>query len=80
MHWVNWGKVTKPKDLGGLGLQAAKGRNTALLAKLNWRFHLESDALWVPVLKKKYCTKRRIGSNREARADFFPHLERYEKR
>lgn len=35
MHWVNWGKVTKPKDLGGLGLQTIKGRNTTLLAKLN---------------------------------------------
>ncbi|KAL0006038.1 hypothetical protein SO802_013599 [Lithocarpus litseifolius] len=58
MHWVNWGKVTKPKDLGGLGLQSAKGRNTALLAKLNWRFHTEDDALWVRVLKKKYCTNR----------------------
>ena len=45
MHWVNWDVVTKPKFLGGLGLQSTKGRNTALLAKLNWRFHTESDAL-----------------------------------
>ena len=35
MHWVNWRKVTRPKDVGGLGLQTAKGRNTALLVKLN---------------------------------------------
>ena len=34
MHWVNWDVVTKPKDAGGLGLQSAKGRNTALLALL----------------------------------------------
>ena len=38
MHWVGWDKVTTPKDRGGLGLQSAKGRNAALLAKLNWRF------------------------------------------
>ncbi|KAK7854352.1 putative ribonuclease h protein, partial [Quercus suber] len=63
MHWVNWGKVTKPKDLGGLRLQTAKGRNIALLTKLNWRFHTETDALWVWVLKNKYCTKRRISSS-----------------
>lgn len=44
MHWVGWKKVTKPKEDGGLGLQTAKGRNTTLLAKLNWRFHSESNA------------------------------------
>ena len=38
MHWVRWEKVTKPKDLGGLSLQSAKESNTALLAKLNWRY------------------------------------------
>ena len=35
IHWVGWQKVTKSKEEGGLGLQSAKGRNTALLAKLN---------------------------------------------
>ena len=59
MHWVNWGEVTKPKEAGGLGLQAAKGRNTALLAKLNWRFHTEKNAPWVKVLKFKYCNRDR---------------------
>ena len=72
MHWVNWGKVTKPKDLGGLGLQTTKGRNTALLAKLNWRFHTEIDALWVQVLKKKYCTNGLINSSPEARLPSSP--------
>ena len=66
MHWVNWDAVTKPKKLGGLGLQSAKGRNTALLAKLNWRFHTENDAPWVKVLKYKYCTRQRINSRNEA--------------
>ena len=35
IHWVGWEKVTKPKEEGGLGLQTAKGRNVAFLAKLN---------------------------------------------
>ena len=60
IHWVGWQKVTKPKDEGGLGLQEAKGRNTALLAKLNWRFHTEEEALWVRVLKGNYCSSRRL--------------------
>ncbi|XP_065629558.1 uncharacterized protein LOC112003977 [Quercus suber] len=46
MHWVGWYKVTKAKEKGGLGIQLAKGRNQALLAKLNWRFRMENDALW----------------------------------
>ena len=60
MHWVNWAEVTKPKEAGGLGLQYAKGRNTALLAKLNWRFHIEKNAPQAKVLKFKYCTRQRI--------------------
>ena len=56
VHWVGWGKVTQPKSEGGLGLQSAKGRNTALLTKLNWRFHTEEESLWVRVLKAKYCS------------------------
>ena len=35
IHWVGWNKVTKPKKVGGLGLQSAKGRNIVLLTKLN---------------------------------------------
>nr|XP_023914532.1 uncharacterized protein LOC112026083 [Quercus suber] len=50
VHRVGWHKVTKPKEEGGLGIQAAKGRNQALLVKLNWRFRMEKDALWVRVL------------------------------
>ena len=55
MHWVGWRKVTRPKEHEGLGLQMAKGRNTALLAKLNWRFHSEKNAPWARVLRLKYC-------------------------
>ena len=44
LHWVGWEKVAKPKKVGGMGLQTAKGRNSAFLAKLNWRFHIESES------------------------------------
>ncbi|KAL0008397.1 hypothetical protein SO802_009899 [Lithocarpus litseifolius] len=46
MHWVGWEKVTRPKTEGGLGIQTAKGRNMAYLAKFNWRFHEEKESLW----------------------------------
>ena len=62
MHWVGWKKVTRPKDEGGLGLQTAKGRNTVLLAKINWRFHTEDKAPWANVLRLKYCYPRRLNS------------------
>ncbi|KAK9988172.1 hypothetical protein SO802_028411 [Lithocarpus litseifolius] len=62
MHWVGWSKVTKPKEEKGLGLQSAKGRNLALLAKLNWRLQTEGESLWAKVLKGKYCSTRRVTS------------------
>ena len=39
--------MTKSKEEGGLGLQSAKGKNIAILFKLNWRFHTEKEAPWV---------------------------------
>ncbi|KAK9986020.1 hypothetical protein SO802_030971 [Lithocarpus litseifolius] len=53
-------RVTKPKEEGGLGLQSTKGRNLALLVKLNWRFHSEGEALWDQVLRRKYCSRIRL--------------------
>ena len=50
------------KMKGGLGLQTAKGRNTALLAKLNWRFHTKDKASWAKVLRMKYCSPQRLNS------------------
>ena len=54
--------MAKPKEEGGLGLKAAKGRNVALLAKLNWRFHMERGKPWVEVLRMKYCNQRRVNT------------------
>ena len=35
VHLIGWGKVTKAKEEGGLGIHAVKPKNTTLLAKLN---------------------------------------------
>ena len=69
IHWVGWEKVMKSKEEGGLGLQIAKRRNVALLAKLNWRFQMEGEAYWVRVLKMKNCSQRR---KEAANADTLP--------
>ena len=68
---MGWEKITKPKKVGGLGLQTSKGRNTALLAKLNWRFHTEGDAFWVRVLKHKYCSQQRLRSRNQNKLPCF---------
>ena len=35
LHLVVWNKIIQPKEEGGLGIQAARAKNVALLAKLN---------------------------------------------
>lgn len=45
IHMVSWKTITKSKKEGGLGLQEAKAKNTALIAKLNWRFNNEKNSL-----------------------------------
>lgn len=52
----------KPKEEGGLGIQASKAKNIALLAKLNWRMYQDQGAPWARVLLKKYCSILRARS------------------
>ena len=60
LHLVGWSKIVKPKEDGELGIQVAKAKNLALLAKLNWRMYEEKDALWAQVILKKYCSLSRV--------------------
>ena len=50
--------MIESKEEGGLGLQTAKGRNIALLTKLNWRFHTKKEAPWAKVLRLKYYSNK----------------------
>ena len=45
LHLVGWSKITKPKKEGGLGVQVAKAKNIALLAKLNWHLTSKPNSL-----------------------------------
>ena len=49
MHLVGWNKIIKPKEEGGLGIQATNAKNIALLAKLNWRMFHERESLWAKI-------------------------------
>lgn len=59
MHLVGWNKIVKPKEEGGLGIQATRAKNIALLAKLNWRLYQDKEAPWAKVILKKYCSTLR---------------------
>ena len=61
---MSWKKITKPKKDGSLGIQAAKAKNIANLAKLNWRLHTEPSSLWARVHSQKYCSPRRSSNSR----------------
>ena len=56
LHMVGWGKVTKPKHRGALGIQEARGRNLSLAAKLCWHMENSKSGGWADVLRKKYLT------------------------
>ena len=59
LHTMSWEKITKPKKEGGLGVTATRPQNVALLAKLNWRVHVEKDQNWAKVLRSKYTNSKR---------------------
>ena len=65
MHLVNWAKVCRPLQDGGLGIRRLGNFNSALLGKWLWRYGMETDALWRRVIEAKYgniwggwCTKK----------------------
>ena len=55
LHLVGWSKIIRPKEEGGLGIQVARAKNLALLAKLNWRMNHKKEILWAKVILRKYC-------------------------
>lgn len=63
---INWDKVQKPKESGGLSFRGAKSTNYAFLMKLAWGILTNHQALWVQVLHSKYKVKD---------SDFSCHLQ-----
>jgi len=58
IHLAHWNIVTKPWELGGIGIHAMQQLNSAHLTKLGWRVINETYSLWSRVLRAKYCKGR----------------------
>ncbi|GMJ04823.1 hypothetical protein HRI_004151500 [Hibiscus trionum] len=54
IRWVKWDNMTKPSEVGGLGIVDAKLKNRAMLNKWVWRFSQEPYYLWRKVINSKY--------------------------
>lgn len=62
-HLVRWDHLLQPKKLAGLGFRSLHNMNLAFMAKLGWQILIESDALWVQVLRTKYVLSCQTSSN-----------------
>lgn len=54
IHWINWGKLCKPKDKGGMGFRDIHAFNLAMLAKQAWRLIQGGHSPFVRVYKAHY--------------------------
>ncbi|RVW43416.1 Transposon TX1 uncharacterized 149 kDa protein [Vitis vinifera] len=66
-HLVRWELVCISKAKGGLGVKSLSLLNKTLLAKWNWRFANEREALWNKVIRGKYGEARGGWCSREVR-------------
>ena len=66
-HLVRWELVCLSKKNGGLGVKCLSILNKALLAKWDWRFANEREALWNQVIRGKYGEDRGGWCSQEVR-------------
>ena len=54
IHWVNWERLCKAKESGGMGFKEIEKFNDALLAKQVWRMMHNMDSLCYKVFKARF--------------------------
>lgn len=63
LHLINWDNISKPKNLGGLGIKKSNLVNAAFMAKLKWDLETNPNKPWVALFKLKYKDQDRIYKN-----------------
>lgn len=51
---VRWSILSRPKELGGLGIHSPILRNKALISKWIWRLSKDHNSLWARIITSKY--------------------------
>ena len=54
IHWINWNKLCRPKNNGGMGFRDIHAFNLAMLAKQAWRLIKHTHSLFYKVYKARY--------------------------
>ena len=58
IHIIDWSKICKPKEVGGLGFRELQGMNNTCLMKLIWKEMSRGQDLWILILESKYKRSR----------------------
>lgn len=54
MHLLSWGKITRPKENGGLGIIPLEVKNKAMLGKWWFKWRNERGSQWNKIIRAKY--------------------------
>lgn len=60
INLVGWPTISKPMQLGGLGVRRAREVNTTMLDKLVWDLYQQTPKPWAQLILSKYCLNNQI--------------------
>lgn len=57
---TRWDIICRPKDQGGLGIENLEVKNRCLLSKWLFRLSIETEGMWVQILRNKYLHSKTL--------------------
>ena len=57
---TKWDIICRLKDLGGLGVENVEVKNRCLLTKWLYRLSIETEGMWVQILRNKYLQSKTL--------------------